>query len=94
MLAKPDITSAGGSAGIAMAFLSSMKSTKSLVCTPHLAKRLSAVSDTACTTKVTPFSVLIVGQACLPVAGINSREDVLKMGIDKYNEECRSIVMR
>ncbi len=28
------------------------------------------------------------------VAGIKSREDVLKMGIDKYNEECRSIVMR
>eukprot|EP00820_Chromera_velia_P020185 Cvel_28875.t1-p1 / transcript=Cvel_28875.t1 / gene=Cvel_28875 / organism=Chromera_velia_CCMP2878 / gene_product=Isoleucine--tRNA ligase, cytoplasmic, putative / transcript_product=Isoleucine--tRNA ligase, cytoplasmic, putative / location=Cvel_scaffold3859:1-10575(-) / protein_length=950 / sequence_SO=supercontig / SO=protein_coding / is_pseudo=false len=25
---------------------------------------------------------------------IQSREDVLKMGIDKYNEECRSIVMR
>ena len=27
-------------------------------------------------------------------AGINTRNDVLKMGIDKYNEECRSIVMR
>ena len=27
-------------------------------------------------------------------AGINSREDVLKMGIGKYNEECRSIVMK
>jgi len=26
--------------------------------------------------------------------GIKSREDVLAMGIDKYNEECRSIVMR
>lgn len=26
--------------------------------------------------------------------GIKSREDVLTMGIDKYNEECRSIVMR
>ncbi|XP_059654270.1 isoleucine--tRNA ligase, cytoplasmic-like [Cornus florida] len=26
--------------------------------------------------------------------GIKSREDVLKMGIDKYNEECRSIVTR
>ncbi|XP_071903671.1 isoleucine--tRNA ligase, cytoplasmic-like [Coffea arabica] len=26
--------------------------------------------------------------------GIKSREDVLKMGIDKYNEECRSIVSR
>lgn len=25
---------------------------------------------------------------------IKSRQDVLKMGIDKYNEECRSIVMR
>ena len=27
-------------------------------------------------------------------AGINSREDVLKMGIGNYNEECRSIVMK
>ncbi|CDP12689.1 unnamed protein product [Coffea canephora] len=26
--------------------------------------------------------------------GIKSREDVLKMGIDKYNDECRSIVSR
>ena len=26
--------------------------------------------------------------------GIKSREDVLKMGIGAYNEECRSIVMR
>ncbi|XP_071716539.1 isoleucine--tRNA ligase, cytoplasmic-like [Rutidosis leptorrhynchoides] len=26
--------------------------------------------------------------------GIKSREDVIKMGIDKYNEECRSIVTR
>lgn len=26
--------------------------------------------------------------------GIKSRDDVLKMGIDVYNEECRSIVMR
>lgn len=25
---------------------------------------------------------------------IQTKEDVLKMGIDKYNEECRSIVMR
>ena len=25
--------------------------------------------------------------------GIKSRDDVLAMGIDKYNEECRSIVM-
>ena len=27
-------------------------------------------------------------------AGIKTRDDVLAMGIDKYNEECRSIVMR
>lgn len=27
-------------------------------------------------------------------AGIKTRDDVLNMGIDKYNEECRSIVMR
>jgi isoleucyl-tRNA synthetase len=27
-------------------------------------------------------------------AGIKTRSDVLKMGIAKYNEECRSIVMR
>lgn len=26
--------------------------------------------------------------------GITSKDDVMKMGIDKYNEECRSIVMR
>eukprot|EP00891_Asterochloris_glomerata_P009063 jgi/Astpho2/9063/e_gw1.00133.6.1_t len=26
--------------------------------------------------------------------GISTKDDVLKMGIDKYNEECRSIVMR
>jgi len=26
--------------------------------------------------------------------GIKTRDDVLAMGIDKYNEECRSIVMR
>jgi hypothetical protein len=26
--------------------------------------------------------------------GIKSKEDVLAMGIDKYNEACRSIVMR
>jgi hypothetical protein len=35
-----------------------------------------------------PFSV-----APLP-AGIKTKSDVLAMGIDKYNEECRSIVMR
>lgn len=28
------------------------------------------------------------------VTGIQTKDDVLKMGIDKYNEECRSIVMR
>jgi len=28
------------------------------------------------------------------VLGINSRDDVLEMGIDKYNAECRAIVMR
>ena len=27
-------------------------------------------------------------------ADIKGREDVLKMGIGKYNDECRSIVMR
>ena len=27
-------------------------------------------------------------------ADITSRDDVLRMGIDKYNDECRSIVMR
>jgi isoleucyl-tRNA synthetase len=27
-------------------------------------------------------------------AEIKTRDDVLAMGIDKYNEECRSIVMR
>lgn len=32
--------------------------------------------------------------AALGHAGIKSRDDVLAMGIDKYNEECRSIVMR
>jgi len=26
--------------------------------------------------------------------GITSKEDVLRMGMDKYNEECRAIVMR
>jgi hypothetical protein len=30
----------------------------------------------------------------LPHAEIKGRDDVLAMGIDKYNEECRSIVMR
>jgi hypothetical protein len=30
----------------------------------------------------------------LPHAEIKTRDDVLAMGIDKYNEECRSIVMR
>jgi isoleucyl-tRNA synthetase len=30
----------------------------------------------------------------LPAADIKSRDDVMAMGIDKYNEECRSIVMR
>ena len=29
-----------------------------------------------------------------PVADIKSRDDVMKMGIAAYNEECRSIVMR
>ncbi len=29
-----------------------------------------------------------------PHADIQTKEDVFKMGIDKYNEECRSIVMR
>ena len=28
------------------------------------------------------------------VTDIQTKDDVLKMGIDKYNEECRSIVMR
>ena len=32
--------------------------------------------------------------ACAMHAGIKTRSDVLKMGIGKYNEECRSIVMR
>ena len=31
---------------------------------------------------------------CAAYAGINTRSDVIAMGIDKYNEECRSIVMR
>ena len=31
---------------------------------------------------------------CLHHADITSRDDVLRMGIDKYNDECRSIVMR
>ena len=26
--------------------------------------------------------------------GITSKDDVMAMGIDKYNEECRAIVMR
>jgi isoleucyl-tRNA synthetase len=26
--------------------------------------------------------------------GVKTRDDVLKMGIDAYNEECRAIVMR
>ena len=30
----------------------------------------------------------------LPVAGITRRDEVLKMGIKEYNDECRSIVMR
>ena len=29
-----------------------------------------------------------------PYADIKSPDDVLALGIDKYNEECRSIVMR
>ena len=29
-----------------------------------------------------------------PRPGIKSKDDVLAMGIDKYNEACRSIVMR
>jgi hypothetical protein len=29
-----------------------------------------------------------------PPPDIKTRDDVLKMGIDVYNEECRSIVMR
>ncbi len=28
------------------------------------------------------------------LTGIKAKSDVLEMGIDKYNEECRSIVMR
>ena len=28
------------------------------------------------------------------MAGIKAKSDVLELGIDKYNEECRSIVMR
>ena len=28
------------------------------------------------------------------ITDIHTKDDVLKMGIDKYNEECRSIVMR
>ena len=31
---------------------------------------------------------------CGACAGINTRSDVLAMGIGNYNEECRSIVMR
>ena len=31
---------------------------------------------------------------CPTCAGINTRSDVIAMCIDKYNEECRSIVMR
>lgn len=39
-------------------------------------------------------SVTALIHAPLTLAGIKSRDDVLAMGIDKYNEECRSIVMR
>jgi hypothetical protein len=40
--------------------------------------------------------VFVLHHPCRPAAasGIKSRDDVLAMGIDKYNEECRSIVMR
>ena len=31
---------------------------------------------------------------CALRLGIKTRDDVIQMGIDKYNEECRSIVMR
>jgi isoleucyl-tRNA synthetase len=34
------------------------------------------------------------GNREFPHAGINTPEDVEAMGIDKYNEECRAIVMR
>ena len=34
------------------------------------------------------------GPTGLPVAGITRRDEVLKMGIKAYNDECRSIVMR
>lgn len=33
-------------------------------------------------------------RTCAAPAEIKTRDDVLQMGIDKYNEECRSIVMR
>lgn len=38
---------------------------------------------------------VVMARACVPLcADIKTRDDVLAMGIDKYNEECRSIVMR
>jgi hypothetical protein len=35
-----------------------------------------------------------VFRSSLSRAGIKSKDDVIAMGIDKYNEACRSIVMR
>jgi hypothetical protein len=37
---------------------------------------------------------VLFASACYSPAEIKTRDDVLAMGIDKYNEECRSIVMR
>ena len=55
----------------------------------------SSVSLLACTTSYISETASQSMFKCsdLP-ADIHSREDVLKMGIGKYNEECRSIVMR
>lgn len=38
------------------------------------------------------LGLLLTWHVC--VIDIQTKDDVLKMGIDKYNEECRSIVMR
>ena len=40
------------------------------------------------------YEVITLPACACSFADIKSRDDVLRMGIDKYNEECRSIVMR
>ena len=79
----------GALAGTAMASPWSLRSTRNWVCPIYLILAPMCCSNAfAKSCRPNPG-----GPGVRPRAGITQRSDVLALGIDKYNEECRSIVM-